>query len=169
MSLAVQSLACARGGVRILAGVGFAVAPGAALILRGPNGSGKTTLLRTLAGLTPPLSGSIDAPPEGIAYAGHADGLKAQLSVAENLAFWARVFGATGIGAGVDAFDLADCWTARRATCRRGRNGGCRWRGFWSPGGPSGALTNPPCRWTWTTSPASPAPSGRIWRLAVAR
>lgn len=108
MSLSVHSLACARGGVPILAGVGFSVAPGAALILRGPNGAGKTTLLRTLAGLTPPLSGRIDAPPEGIAYAGHADGLKAQLTVAENLAFWAGVFGAAGIGAAVDAFDLAE-------------------------------------------------------------
>lgn len=108
MSLDVQSLACARGGVRILAGVSFAVARGEALILRGPNGSGKTTLLRTLAGLTPPLSGKVAAPPEGVAYAGHADGLKAQLSVAENLAFWAGVFGATGISAAVDAFDLAE-------------------------------------------------------------
>jgi len=108
MSLTVHSLSCARGGVQILAGVGFSVAKGEALILRGPNGSGKTTLLRTLAGLTPPLSGRIDVPPDGIAYAGHADGLKAPLSVAENLAFWAGVFGAAGIAPAVDAFDLHD-------------------------------------------------------------
>ncbi len=41
----------ARGGVPVLAGVGFTLMPGQALILRGPNGSGKTTLLRTLAGI----------------------------------------------------------------------------------------------------------------------
>ena len=85
MTLVVDALSCARGGVPILTGVGFALAPGEGLVLRGPNGSGKTTLLRALAGLTPPVAGRIDAPEDAIAYAGHADGLKAQLSVAENL------------------------------------------------------------------------------------
>jgi heme exporter protein A len=86
MVLSVTDLSCARGAAQVLAGVSFAVAPGEALILRGPNGAGKTTLLRTLAGLTPPLRGRIDCAPDAIAYAGHADGLKAQLTVAENLA-----------------------------------------------------------------------------------
>ena len=57
----------------------------------GPNGSGKTTLLRTLAGLAPPLSGRIEGPEA--AYASHADGIKATLTVEENLAFWADLFG----------------------------------------------------------------------------
>ena len=60
-----------------MSGVSFEVAAGAALILRGPNGAGKTTLLRTIAGLQPPLSGHIAGAHETIAYAGHADGLKA--------------------------------------------------------------------------------------------
>jgi heme exporter protein A len=114
MSLSVHSLSCARGGLRVLTGVSLAIAPGEALILRGPNGAGKTTLLRTLAGLTPPLEGRIDAPGDSIAYAGHADGLKAQLSVAENLRFWSGVFGASGIDAAVEAFDL-DALLDRRA------------------------------------------------------
>ena len=106
MRLRVVDLACARGPAQILAGVTFAVAPGQALILRGPNGSGKTTLLRTLAGLTPPLAGRIEADPDAIAYAAHADGLKAQLSVRENLVFWAGVFGTRDIGPAVAAFHL---------------------------------------------------------------
>lgn len=105
--LSVSDLSCARGDVLVLSGVAFSVAPGEALILRGPNGAGKTTLLRALAGLTPPVSGRIEAAPEAIAYAGHADGIKAQLSVAENLRFWAGIFGADGIAAAVEAFDLA--------------------------------------------------------------
>ncbi|WP_132694611.1 heme ABC exporter ATP-binding protein CcmA [Rhodovulum steppense] len=108
MDLTVQDLACARGGLPVLEGVGFTLRPGRALMLRGPNGIGKTTLLRTLAGLQPALSGTISAPPEAMAYAAHADGLKPTLSVEENLRFWARVFGQRDIARALDEFNLAD-------------------------------------------------------------
>jgi heme exporter protein A len=104
--LRVDDAACTRGGVPVLAGVSFAVAPGQALVLRGPNGSGKTTLLRCVAGLQPLAAGRISGAGERVAYAGHADGIKAQLTVAENLAFWAGVHGVTGIGAALAAFRL---------------------------------------------------------------
>ncbi len=108
MELAVQELACARGGVRVLEGVSFTLGPGQALVLRGPNGSGKTTLLRTLAGLQPPLSGWVSFPPESIAYAAHADGLKPTLTARENLSFWAAVYRTGGVEAALKAFDLTD-------------------------------------------------------------
>lgn len=95
MELVVRDLTVARGGVPVLEGLGFTLGAGEVLVLRGPNGSGKTTLLRTLAGLQPAVAGEVSLPPEAIAYGAHADGLKAQLSVAENLAFWASVY-ATG-------------------------------------------------------------------------
>ena len=79
--LRVDGLAVARGGVPVLEGVGFAVSAGRALILRGPNGVGKTTLLRTVAGLQPALEGDVSVPAESMAYAAHADGLKAVLTV----------------------------------------------------------------------------------------
>lgn len=104
--LSVTDLACARGGVPILQGVSFTLSPGEALVLRGPNGSGKTTLLRTLAGLQPPLSGTIDMEPEALAYGGHLDGVKGVMSVAENLAFWASVYGQNDIAPALAAFDL---------------------------------------------------------------
>lgn len=106
MELVVRDLAVARGGVPVLAGVSFSVASGRALILRGPNGVGKTTLLRTVAGLQPPVTGSVTGAEDQVAYAAHADGLKAMLTVRENLEFWAAVFGQSGVEAALEAFDL---------------------------------------------------------------
>ena len=112
MVIEVRNLAVARGGVTVLQGLGFAVLPGAALILRGPNGAGKTTLLRTLAGLQPAVAGEIVMHSDAVAYAGHSDGLKSTLTVAENLAFWAAIYGGAIYG-GADihratlALDLA--------------------------------------------------------------
>lgn len=105
--LAVHDLAVARGGMRTVEGVSFTLAAGQALILRGPNGIGKTTLLRTVAGLQAPVGGRIELAEDAVAYAAHADGLKGALSVAENLSFWAQVFGGGGIGAALSAMDLA--------------------------------------------------------------
>ena len=106
MHLAVQDLGVARGGVAVLEGLTFRVEAGTSLILRGPNGIGKTTLLRAIAGLQPPLSGSIDAPEDSIAYAAHSDGIKQALTVRENLEFWAAVFGTGDITGALDAFAL---------------------------------------------------------------
>ncbi len=106
--LAVHDLAVARGGMRTVEGVSFTLGAGQALILRGPNGIGKTTLLRTVAGLQPPVTGRIEAAPDAIAYAAHADGLKTALTVTENLHFWAQVFGQTDIAPAIEAMNLRD-------------------------------------------------------------
>ena len=108
--LAVHDLACERGGRRLFAGLDFAVAPGGALVLRGPNGSGKTSLLRILAGFLEPSDGWLtwdgravaedaQAYHSRIAYVGHLDAVKRALSVAENLAFWASLRGGDPAGA----------------------------------------------------------------------
>jgi heme exporter protein A len=107
MILRAANLSVARGGVTVLSGLDLAVGAGQALVLRGPNGSGKTTLLRTLAGLQPAVTGTLELNPDAVAYAAHADGLKSTLTVAENLTFWAQVYGGPAIDHAIAAMDLA--------------------------------------------------------------
>ncbi len=89
-----------------LAGVDLDVGAGEVVLVRGANGAGKTTLLRTCAGLLPVTAG--DATVLGVDLArtpaavrrrvgllGHATFLYADLTVSENVRFWARASGAT--------------------------------------------------------------------------
>lgn len=102
--LTTHKLGCIRGERAVFAGLDLSLDPGRAMLLSGPNGSGKSSLLRILAGLLVPAAGRIDW--EGtditqdrdghrarVAYIGHADPLKPALTAAENLAFWARLYG----------------------------------------------------------------------------
>ncbi|NPV56387.1 MAG: ABC-F family ATP-binding cassette domain-containing protein [Anaerolineae bacterium] len=57
--IVMEDLAVGYGGQALLEGLNGAVWHGARVALTGPNGSGKTTLLRTMAGLIPPLAGSV--------------------------------------------------------------------------------------------------------------
>lgn len=107
MELTATNLIVGRAGIAVLAGVSFRLLPGRALVLRGPNGIGKTTLLRCVAGLQPPMSGQISAHDQSVAYAAHADGVKPTLTVVENLAFWAAVFGTGLVAKAMAAFALA--------------------------------------------------------------
>jgi heme exporter protein A len=97
--LQVQSLALNRGDRGLFRDLEFSLEPGTVAVVRGANGAGKTTLLRALAGLVLPAAGEIQAFGERVGklpaatrqrmlYLGHAEGLKQDLSVAENLQFW---------------------------------------------------------------------------------
>lgn len=102
--LAVRSLTCGRGDTVLFAGLSFALDRGQALQVRGPNGLGKTTLLRTLCGLSRPVRGDIrwrgerthDLAEEytaEVAYVGHLNGLRDELTATENLAAAAQILG----------------------------------------------------------------------------
>jgi len=102
--LEVTGLSCRRGGRLVFDRLSFAVGEGELLALTGRNGSGKTSLLRALAGLTPPHAGTIAwqgmdiaEDPETwrgrLAWLGHLEGLKGDLTVMENLVFAERLRG----------------------------------------------------------------------------
>jgi heme exporter protein A len=105
--LEVANLSVGRGGISLLNNVSFSLKAGQGLVLRGPNGIGKTSLLRSVAGLQRPLCGDISLD-GSIAYAAHVDGNKGQLTVRENLNFWADVYGSEMMEEALIAFKLHD-------------------------------------------------------------
>ena len=56
------------------------------------NGLGKTSLLRTIANLQPLNSGVLECDLDEIVYSSHADGMKATLTVLENMRFWKTMY-----------------------------------------------------------------------------
>lgn len=110
----VQNLTCERAGRRVFRNLGFAVATGQVMTLEGPNGAGKSSALRILAGLLPSAAGEIRFQMNGgysitdsderarvVGWMGHADGVKAQLTVMENAEFFASLYGSRVSVAGV--------------------------------------------------------------------
>jgi heme exporter protein A len=89
-----ENLSCTRDDRELFASLKFAVHPGQALLLEGNNGSGKTSLLRIICGFREPDTGAVTWCGEEIpqsqyysdmAYVGHMDGIKKELTVLENL------------------------------------------------------------------------------------
>jgi ABC-2 type transport system ATP-binding protein len=131
-----EGLSKTFGSIRAVDEVDLALQPGSIYGLLGPNGSGKTTLIRLLAGLARPTAGEArilgtrmpSRPMLGrIGYMPQAEALYPELSVGENLGFFARLEGAFSRDAVDRALELVELGD-RRATPVMHLSGGMRRR-----------------------------------------
>ncbi len=135
-AVSARALVKAFGLIRAVDGIDLSLAPGRIYGLLGPNGSGKTTLIRLLIGLARPTSGEariLGTPMPSraalarIGYMPQGEAIYPDLSVAENLAFFAALQG-TRDGAAIErVLDLIELG-GRRNTPAANLSGGMRRR-----------------------------------------
>lgn len=115
----VRGLRVVRGGREVLCGISLDVAAGTVTGLLGPSGSGKTTLMRALVGVQQVVSGEVSVlgAPAGspslrsrVGYMTQSPSVYADLTVRENLRYFARVLGAAPerVDAAIETVSLGD-------------------------------------------------------------
>jgi len=116
--LTVDNLALFKDDKKIFSELGFSISTSSALIIKGKNGVGKSSLLKIIAGISAPTSGKIlwggvdveelrDDFNGDSQFLGHKNFLKNELTVRENLAFYARLKGTeAALESGISFFDL---------------------------------------------------------------
>jgi ABC-2 type transport system ATP-binding protein len=101
-AIEVKDLVVERGGRTVLHGISCAVARGSVTGLLGPSGSGKTTLMRAIVGVQVVKSGTVTVlgEPAGsaplrrtVGYLTQAPSVYADLTVRENVRYFATLFG----------------------------------------------------------------------------
>jgi ABC-2 type transport system ATP-binding protein len=114
----IRRLRVVRGNRAILSGLDLDIPRGQTIGLLGPSGSGKTTLMRAIVGVQVVAGGRVDVlgQPAGspglrrrVGYLTQAPSLYADLTVRENLRYFARLASAPtrGIDEAIAAVDLA--------------------------------------------------------------
>ncbi len=115
----IRGLTVDRGERRVLDALDLTIEQGSVTGLLGPSGCGKSTLMRSLVGVQVLAGGSvrIDGIEAGskelrdrLGYVTQAPSVYADLTVRENLTFFARVLGedAAAVTAAIDRVDLAE-------------------------------------------------------------
>jgi ABC-2 type transport system ATP-binding protein len=116
-AVTIEELAVRRGGRLVLSGVSLSIRSGAVTGVLGPSGSGKTTLLRAVVGVQIVERGTVSVLGEAagtpslrhrVAYMTQAPSVYGDLTVTENLRYFARVLGvaAARVGEAIEATGL---------------------------------------------------------------
>jgi ABC-2 type transport system ATP-binding protein len=116
-AIEIRELRVRRGGKPVLDGLSLDVAAGSVTGLLGPSGSGKSTLMRAIVGVQIVESGDVQVlgRPAGsadlrprVGYVTQAPSVYADLTVRENLVYFARILGVgrTRIEETIDEVDL---------------------------------------------------------------
>ena len=92
--LSANALACRRGDRLLFKGLSLDLSAGEACHVTGANGTGKTTLIRTLAGLSNPFAGTVNAA-AAIGLVDERPALDPDLPLGKALAFWSQVDSST--------------------------------------------------------------------------
>jgi len=104
-AVSIRGLRVSRGGKLVLPGIDLDVPPGSVTGLLGPSGSGKTTLMRAIVGVQIVESGDVSVlgMPAGspelrrrVGYVTQAPSVYGDLTVRENLTYFARIVGVGG-------------------------------------------------------------------------
>jgi heme exporter protein A len=111
--LVVRHLKKQIGAKQILKDVSFQAGLGELLAITGANGAGKTTLLRIIAGLSRKSGGEVIWNGGNIGYIAHQPMLYGSLSVQENLAFFAEMYGTMSQRRVQELLELVDLWLYR--------------------------------------------------------
>jgi ABC-2 type transport system ATP-binding protein len=126
-AITVKHLAFNYGKLQVIDDLSLEIPAGISFGLLGPNGSGKTTLIRLLVGLLKPRAGSIQclgkrpSPVSArlIGYMPQLPALYSELSVVQNIDFFARIYGIRNKKQReqrvTEVIKLIDLWPKRKA------------------------------------------------------
>jgi ABC-2 type transport system ATP-binding protein len=125
-AITINKLAFNYGNLKVIDDISMEIPPGTSYGLLGPNGAGKTTLIRLLVGLLKPKSGTVrilgktpsPANARLIGYMPQQPALYSELSVAQNIDFFGRIYGLRDkkqrSGRVDEVIKLVDLWPKRK-------------------------------------------------------
>ncbi len=138
-AVAIDNVSFDYGRLRVIAGLSLNISPGQAFGLLGANGAGKTTLIRLMTGLLEPAEGRIAVLGEPLArrraaligYMPQLPSLYQELSVRQNIEFFARIYGmkdrAKRVARVDEVIKLVELWPKRDTSIHQ-LSGGMRQR-----------------------------------------